>query len=249
MIDISSYHPQRKLLANKVILITGSTSGIGREASITFSQFGAKTILLGKNIELLEETYELIVSNNLEKPILHVLDFDQAKEEEYFQLAESVLQEYGKLDGLLNNAGILGKKVSIEDYSLREWRKVLKVNLESGFLLTKSLLPALRKANNSSIVFTSSGVGRKGKAYWGAYSISKFAVEGLVQILAEELENTSNIRVNAGNPGSTRTKMRVEAYPAENPKYNPTPKDIMNAYLYLMGEDSIGCNGKSIDAQ
>ena len=148
MIDISSYHPQRKLLANKVILITGSTSGIGREASITFSQFGAKTILLGKNIELLEETYELIVSNNLEKPILHVLDFDQAKEEEYFQLAESVLQEYGKLDGLLNNAGILGKKVSIEDYSLREWRKVLKVNLESGFLLTKSLLPALRKAKN-----------------------------------------------------------------------------------------------------
>ena len=110
MIDISSYHPQRKLLANKVILITGSTSGIGREASITFSQFGAKTILLGKNIELLEETYELIVSNNLEKPILHVLDFDQAKEEEYFQLAESVLQEYGKLDGPLNNAGILGKK-------------------------------------------------------------------------------------------------------------------------------------------
>ena len=107
MIDISSYHPQRKLLANKVILITGSTSGIGREASITFSQFGAKTILLGKNIELLEETYELIVSNNLEKPILHVLDFDQAKEEEYFQLAESVLQEYGKLDGLLNNAGIV----------------------------------------------------------------------------------------------------------------------------------------------
>ena len=132
---------------------------------------------------------------------------------------------------------------------MREWRKVLKVNLESGFLLTKSLLPALRKANNSSIVFTSSGVGRKGKAYWGAYSISKFAVEGLVQILAEELENTSNIRVNAVNPGSTRTKMRVEDYPAEKPKNNPTPKDIMNAYLYLMGEDSIGCNGKSIDAQ
>ncbi len=249
MIDISNYHPQKKLLANKVILITGSTSGIGREASITFSQFGAKTILLGRSVELLEETYDLIVSNNLEKPILHALDFDKAEETDYFQIAQSVLEEYGKLDGLLNNAGILGKKVSVEDYNIRHWREVLKVNLESGFLLTKSLLPALKKANNSSIVFTSSGVGRKGKAYWGAYSISKFATEGLVQILAEELENTSNIRVNAVNPGPTRTKMRVQAYPAENPRKNPFPKDIMSAYLYLMGEDSIGCNGEYIDAQ
>jgi NAD(P)-dependent dehydrogenase (short-subunit alcohol dehydrogenase family) len=107
----------------------------------------------------------------------------------------------------------------------------------------------LQIPDNSSIVFTSSGVGRKGKAYWGAYAISKFATEGLVQILSEELEKTSGIRVNAINPGAVRTKMRAEAFPAEDPKTLKNPKEVMNAYLFLMGKDSLDLSGRSIDAQ
>ena len=160
-----------------------------------------------------------------------------------------MLKEFGKLDGLLNNAGILGTKTSIQNYDINEWRRVSKINFESSLLLTRSLLPVLQIPDNSSIVFTSSGVGREGKAYWGAYAISKFATEGLVQILSEELEKTSGIRVNAINPGAVRTKMRAQAYPAEDPKTLKNPKEIMNAYLFLMGIDSLGITGKSIEAQ
>ena len=158
-------------------------------------------------------------------------------------------KEFGKLDGLLNNASILGVKTSIQNYDFKEWRRVSKINFESALLLTRSLLPILQIPGNSSIVFTSSGVGKKGRAYWGAYAISKFATEGLVQILSEELEKTSGIRVNAINPGAVRTKMRAEAYPAEDPKNLKQPKEVMNAYLFLMGMDSLGITGNSIEAQ
>ena len=160
-----------------------------------------------------------------------------------------MLKEFGKLDGLLNNAGILGTKTSIQNYDLEEWRRVSKVNFESALLLTRSLFPVLEIPDNSSVVFTSSGVGKKGRAYWGAYAISKFATEGLVQILSEELEKTSGIRVNAINPGPVETKMRAQAYPAEDPKTLKSPKEVMNAYLFLMGIDSLNITGKSIEAQ
>ena len=229
-------------------MISGSSSGVGKEAAITFAKFGSQTILLAKNNDLLEETYNFFVKKNIRKPMLHTLDFNKAEEKDYIALSEAVIKEYGKLDGLLNNAGILGDKSPIENYGIKKWREVMKVNLESSFLLTKSLIPALKRPNHSSIIFTSSGVGRKGKAYWGAYAISKFAIEGLVQILSEELKKTSGIGVNAINPGRVQTKMRAEAYPAEDPTTLPSPREVMNAYLFLMGDDSLGISGKSIDA-
>ena len=249
MIEGSLYNSPKNLLKDKVILVTGGGSGIGRQAGLTFAAFGAEVILLGKNSSNLNETYSLFEKNNLKKPILQAIDFEIAEEEDFKKISEEVLKEFGKLDGLLNNASILGTKTSIQNYDINEWRRVSKINFESSLLLTRSLLPVLQIPDNSSIVFTSSGVGRKGKAYWGAYAISKFATEGLVQILSEELEKTSGIRVNAINPGAVRTKMRAQAYPAEDPKTLKNPKDIMNAYLFLMGIDSLGITGKSIEAQ
>ena len=249
MIAGSLYNAPKNLLKDKVILVTGGGSGIGRQAGLTFAAFGAEVILLGKNSSNLNETYSLFEKNNLKKPILQAIDFETAEEEDFKKISEAVLKEFGKLDGLLNNASILGTKTSIQNYDINEWRRVSKINFESSLLLTRSLLPVLQIPDNSSIVFTSSGVGRKGKAYWGAYAISKFATEGLVQILSEELEKTSGIRVNAINPGAVRTKMRAQAYPAEDPKTLKNPKEIMNAYLFLMGIDSLGITGKSIEAQ
>ena len=249
MISGSLYNAPKNLLKDKVILVTGGGSGIGRQAGLTFAAFGAEVILLGKNSSNLNETYSLFEKNNLKKPILQAIDFEIAEEEDFKKISEEVLKEFGKLDGLLNNAGILGTKTSIQNYDINEWRRVSKINFESSLLLTRSLLPVLQIPDNSSIVFTSSGVGREGKAYWGAYAISKFATEGLVQILSEELEKTSGIRVNAINPGAVRTKMRAQAYPAEDPKTLKNPKEIMNAYLFLMGIDSLGITGKSIEAQ
>ena len=249
MIEGSLYNAPKNLLKDKVILVTGGGSGIGRQAGLTFAAFGAEVILLGKNSSNLNETYSLFEKNNLKKPILQAIDFEIAEEEDFKKISEEVLKEFGKLDGLLNNASILGTKTSIQNYDIKEWRRVSKINFESSLLLTRSLLPVLEIPDNSSIVFTSSGVGRKGKAYWGAYAISKFATEGLVQILSEELEKTSGIRVNAINPGAVRTKMRAEAFPAEDPKTLKNPKEVMNAYLFLMGKDSLDLSGRSIDAQ
>ena len=141
------------------------------------------------------------------------------------------------------------KKKALEQYSYESWKNVLKVNLDASFLLTKNLIPLIKKSDNGSIIFTSSGVGRKGRAYWGAYSISKFATEAMMQILSEELQNTSSIRVNCINPGAVRTKMRESAYPAEDPSKNPTAEMIMKLYLYLMSDMSLGINGQSLDAQ
>ena len=249
MIRPSSYKAPDNLLKDKVILVSGGGSGIGREAGLTFSAFGAEVILLGKNSSNLNETYSLFEKNNLKKPVLQSMDLETAKEQDYKKISEEVYKEFGKLDGLLNNASILGVKTSIQNYDFKEWRRVSKINFESALLLTRSLLPILQIPGNSSIVFTSSGVGKKGRAYWGAYAISKFATEGLVQILSEELEKTSGIRVNAINPGAVRTKMRAEAYPAEDPKNLKQPKEVMNAYLFLMGMDSLGITGNSIEAQ
>ena len=224
MIKASTYKAPDNLLKDKVILISGGGSGIGREAGLTFSSFGAETILLGKDPSNLEETYSLYEKNNLKKPILQVIDLETAQEEDFKKISNEVLKEF-------------------------EWRRVSKVNFESALLLTRSLFPVLEIPDNSSVVFTSSGVGKKGKAYWGAYAISKFATEGLVQILSEELEKTSGIRVNAINPGPVETKMRAQAYPAEDPKTLKSPKEVMNAYLFLMGIDSLNITGKSIEAQ
>jgi NAD(P)-dependent dehydrogenase (short-subunit alcohol dehydrogenase family) len=127
--------------------------------------------------------------------------------------------------------------------------EVMQININAAFMMSQALLPLLDQAENASIIFTSSGVGRRGKAYWGAYATSKFATEGLMEVLADELEKTSNIRVNSLNPGATNTAMRRTAYPGEKPTDNPYPEDIMPAYLYLMGSDSIGITGQKLDAQ
>tara|TARA_B100001245_G_C22830155_1_gene399300 strand:+ start:106 stop:855 length:750 start_codon:yes stop_codon:yes gene_type:complete len=249
MIKASTYNAPKNLLQDKVILVSGGGSGIGREAGLTFASFGAEVILLGRDSANLEDSYNLYEKNKLKNPVLQPIDLETAQEEDFKKISEEVFKEFGKLDGLLNNASILGTKTSIQNYDFKEWRRVSKINFESSLLLTRSLLPVLQIPDNSSILFTSSGVGKKGKAYWGAYAISKFATEGLVQILSEELEKTSGIRVNAINPGAIRTKMRAQAYPAEDPKTLKSPKEIMNAYLFLMGKDSLEIKGKSIEAQ
>jgi NAD(P)-dependent dehydrogenase (short-subunit alcohol dehydrogenase family) len=197
----------------------------------------------------LESLYDEINSDNSRNISIQPIDFETVQEREFVKISEAIKEEHSTVDGLINNAGILGEKKSLEQYNFSSWSNVLQVNLNASFLLTKNLIPLLKKSSNGSILFTSSGVGRKGRAYWGAYSISKFATEGMMQIFSEELQNTSNIRVNCINPGPVRTKMRELAYPAEKPEVNPLALEIMQHYLYLMSDLSVGINGQSIDAQ
>ena len=236
-------------LDNKNILVTGSTSGIGKELALGLSSYGANVILHGKNEDSLDEIYDEIIQKFNTNPIIVKCDLNDLDESKAQEFANAIQGSYERLDGIVNNAAIIGKMSTLADYDLSTWQKVININVTSSYVLTKYLVPLMEGSKNPRIIFTSSGVGRKGKAYWGAYAISKFATEGLVQILSEELEKTSGIRVNAINPGAVRTKMRAQAYPAEDPKTLKNPKEIMNAYLFLMGIDSLGITGKSIEAQ
>ncbi|MDB6063290.1 MAG: YciK family oxidoreductase, partial [Verrucomicrobiaceae bacterium] len=222
---------------------------IGRAAALSFAAHGATVILLGKTIKKLEAVYDEIEQAGFTQPAIYPLKLGGATLEEYHTLRETIEREFGRLDGLLHNAGILGQRKSILDSSVADWNDVLNVNLTANFMLTKALLPLLQRSSDASIVFTSSGVGRKGRAFWGAYAVSKFGVEGLAQVLADELDTTTGIRVNCINPGATNTAMRRVAYPAESPATNPSPEQIMPVYLYLIGPDSLGVTGQSLDAQ
>ena len=243
------YQAPEQLLEGRIILVTGAGDGIGRAAAKTYAAHGATVVLLGRTLEKLESLYDEIEAAGYPQPAIVPLNLESATEHEYMELANTLEQEFGRLDGLLNNAGSLGVRTAIETYDPTIWTQVMQVNVNAAFMLTQALLPLLQSSDDASVIFTSSGVGRKGRAYWGAYAVSKFATEGLMQVMADELENTSPIRVNCINPGATRTQMRVTAYPGEPPQTNPTPEEIMPVYLYLMGEDSKEVNGQSLNAQ
>ena len=245
----ANYRPHNKLLQGKTLLVTGAGDGIGRAAALCYARYGATVILLGRTGGKLEAVYDEIEASGGPKPALVELDLATANEENCINLASGLAGEFEHLDGLLHNAGVLGERRPIESAGYSAWQEVMQVNVNAQFLLTRHLLPLLKASPSASIIFTSSGVGRTGRAYWGAYAVSKFATEGLCQVLASELENTSKIRVNCLNPGATNTAMRRTAYPAEHPNTNPAPEDIMASYLFLMGEDSLGVTGRSFDAQ
>lgn len=244
-----NYQAPKNLLKNRIVLVTGAGDGIGKTAALNYAKHGATVILLGRTTKKLDLVYDEIEKLGYPQAAIVPLNLDGATEHDYIELANIIENEFGQLDGLLHNASILGNRTSLINYEPSTFEQVMRVNVTSQFLLTQALMPMLMKSDASSVIFTSSSVGRKAKAYWGAYAISKFATEAMMQLLSEELEETSNIRVNAINPGATRTNMRAYAYPAEDPNSIATPEEIMPTYLYLMGKDSLMVNGQSIDAQ
>jgi NAD(P)-dependent dehydrogenase (short-subunit alcohol dehydrogenase family) len=248
-IEPKDYTPPGNALEGRVILVTGAGAGIGRATALACAQQGASVALLGRTLSKLESVYDKIVEAGWPRPSIAQMNLTKAQGPDYFQLANSVEKEFGRLDGLLHNASMLGQMSPIEQYDVGVWTEVMHVNLTAPFVMTQVMLPLLRKSADASILFTSSGVGRKGRAYWGAYSVSKFGTEALSQILAEETEQYETIRVNCINPGRTRTTMRAAAYPGEDPLTLKEPHEIVAAYLYLLGPDSQGVSGQSFDAQ
>jgi len=240
------YTPSPTLLAGRIILVTGAGSGIGRAAAKSFAAHGATVILLGRTIKKLEAVYDEIEDAGSPQPAIYPMNLETATPNDYETLANTLETEFGQLNGLLHNAGLLGRLSPIEHYDMKLWYQVMQVNLNAPFLLQQACLRVMKRAVDASIVFTSADVGRKAKAYWGAYSVSKFAIEGLMQILADELETNTTIRVNSINPGAVRTAMRRAAYPGEEPTTIPVPESIMPLYLYLMGPDSGEVNGQTL---
>jgi NAD(P)-dependent dehydrogenase (short-subunit alcohol dehydrogenase family) len=226
-----------------VILITGAGDGLGRTAAKTFAAHQATVILLGRTTHKLESVYDEIEQAGGPQPAIYPMNLEGASPKDYEELAERLQAEFGRLDGLLHNAAFLGALSPLEHYDITLWYQVLQVNLNAPFMLTQACLPLLRKAPDPVVLFTSADVGRQGRAYWGAYGVSKFALEGLMQILAAEEEG--KIRVNSLDPGAVRTQMRMRAYPGLPPAELPPPESVMPLYLYLMGPDSQGRHGQA----
>ncbi|MBD3736049.1 YciK family oxidoreductase [Stutzerimonas balearica] len=243
------YTARPDLLAGRIILVTGAGRGIGEAAAKAYAAHGATVLLLGKTEENLNHVYDEIEAAGHPQPAVIPFNLETALPHQYDELAAMIEREFGRLDGLLHNAAIVGPRTPVEQLSGENFMRVMQVNVNAMFMLTSTLLPLLKLSTDASILFTSSSVGRKGRAYWGAYAVSKFATEGLMQVVADELDGTAPVRANSVNPGATRTDMRAKAYPAENPLNNPLPSEIMPVYLYLMGPDSVGVNGQAFDAQ
>jgi NAD(P)-dependent dehydrogenase (short-subunit alcohol dehydrogenase family) len=225
-------------MKNKVILITGANKGIGKMLSLEFSKMGVNIVLLGRNEESLDSVYDEIITTTSTKPLIIKCDLSNIDINSAKQISDEIMGVYGRLDGVIFNAAKLGKMSTIEDYEEDIWKEVFNINLHSAFIISKEILPALKAAPNGRIIFTSSGVAEVGKAFWGAYSASKFAVKGLAEILRDELDTTSNVKVFNYDPGKTRTSMRALAYPAENPQDLKEPKALFNDYLWFFSDES-----------
>jgi NAD(P)-dependent dehydrogenase (short-subunit alcohol dehydrogenase family) len=247
--DPRRHTPSRLELSGRIILVTGAGSGIGRAVSLALAQAGAQVILLGRSVKRLEAVHAEIEKLDAPEASIVPLDLERALAADYEAVAAAIEQRYGRLDGLLHNAALLGALTPIEQYDVPMFMRVMHVNVTAAFVLTQTLLPLLRKSADASVLFTSSGVGARGRAYWGAYSVSKFAVEGLTQVLAPELENTSPVRVNIIDPGKVRTAMRRAAYPSEDQQTLPAPESLTAPYLALLGPASRGVTGQRFLAQ
>jgi NAD(P)-dependent dehydrogenase (short-subunit alcohol dehydrogenase family) len=254
MFEPRRHVPAAQEFAGRVVLVTGAGAGIGRAVALALAQAGAELILLGRTVKKLEAVHAEIAALASGNPQIREasivpLDLEKALAADYEAVAGAIEQRYGRLDGLLHNAALLGPLTPIEQYDVPTFMRVMHVNVTAAFVLTQQLLPLLRKSADASVLFTSSGVGARGRAYWGAYAVSKFAVEGLTQVLAPELENTTQVRVNIIDPGKVRTNMRRQAYPSEDQQTLPTPESLTAPYLALLGPAGRGTTGQRFNAQ
>jgi NAD(P)-dependent dehydrogenase (short-subunit alcohol dehydrogenase family) len=237
------------LLAGRVILITGAGGGLGSALARECAKAGASVILCGRHAAKLERVYDEIEKMGAPQPAIAMLDLAAATAADYDSLAATIGDEFGRLDGLVHAAALLGDRTPLEQYDVPTWCRVLHVNLTAPFILTQVLLPALRKSADASVIFVSSGVVANPRPFWGAYAVAKSGLESVRAMLSQELEGEPSIRVNSVNPGRMRTPMRAAAYPAEDPNSVPTPASVSGAFLYLLSAQSRGIDGQYIDAQ
>ena len=228
---------------DKVALITGASQGLGRALALAFAREGASVAINSRSEESIRPVAEEAEGIGAEV-LARVADVSRSADVE--KLVDATVERFGRVDVLVNNAGLLGPRVAIEEYPEDEWRRVIDANLTGLFLVTRATIPHMPEGG--SIINVVSGVSVEGRAGWGAYSVSKFGVEGLTQILASELEERG-IRANAVDPGGMRTEMRAAAYPEEDPMTRITPEENTDVFLYLASDESRGVTGQRFKAQ
>jgi NAD(P)-dependent dehydrogenase (short-subunit alcohol dehydrogenase family) len=230
-------------LKDKVVLITGASQGLGRALALAFAGEGARVVVNARSEGSIGP-----VAGEIERAGAEVLAVaaDVSRAEDVERLVRETVARFGRIDVLVNNAGLLGPRVGIGEYPEDEWRTVIDANLTGPFLVSKAAIPHMPEGG--SIINVVSGVSVEGRAEWGAYSVSKFGIEGLTQILAAELEELG-VRANAVDPGGMRTDMRAAAYPEEDPQTRITPEENTAVFVYLASDESQGVTGERFKAQ
>lgn len=242
MPSLADWQPPSDLLADRIILLTGAANGIGRALSDTMAAHGATLVLLDKDVKGLELAYDEIVAAGHPVPALYPMDLQGAAADDYLHMGDTLSGEFGRLDGLVHNAAWLGALVPLANYDNDMWLQSMQVNLHAPYLMTTACLDLLTAGNDASVIFTSDSVGRRGKAYWGAYGVAKAGLENLMQVFADEMENTS-VRFNSIDTGPVLTGMRRIAYPGEQGSTLARPADVVIPFLYLCSPDSRDING------
>jgi NAD(P)-dependent dehydrogenase (short-subunit alcohol dehydrogenase family) len=237
----------QKKLINNVALITGATRGIGKAVAAAYLREGARVFICARNQQEVAATVRELRYDNTDAQVDGCAG-DVGKENDVCQIVDAVIERFQTIDTLVNNASLLGPRVALVDYPFGQWEDVIRVNLHGVFLLSQQVVKRMIARRHGSIINVSSGVGRVGRARWGAYAVSKFGLEGLTQVLADEVKEFG-IRVNSVNPGPTRTEMRAEAYPEEDPLTLPTPEQITPIFVHLASAQSENVTGQMLEAQ
>ncbi|MEE8365105.1 MAG: SDR family NAD(P)-dependent oxidoreductase [Gammaproteobacteria bacterium] len=236
-----TFSPRDDLLQDKIILVTGATGGFGKVISLACARHGATAILLAKNLRLVEALYDEIEKAGYPKPAIYPMNLEGATEHDYQELAQNIEKEFGRLDGLIHCAALLGAPTPFEHSDTETWYKVHQVNLHAPYLLTRSVISLLKKSKHSSLVFM---IDDKKTAYWDAYSVSKQGVAAMAQLIAAEFEGSPH-HVNCINPGKTKTALQLRAFPAASDNdLLPAPEDHTDMFLYLMS-DALQENGET----
>jgi len=243
MTDLRNYLPGLDLLKGRVILVTGASRGIGRVAALTFAAQGATVVLHGRDVVALQNVYDEIEANGHPQPAAILLDLDKATTRDYDALAHAIESQLGRLDGILHNAALVEKLSPLEQQSVEDWNRMLRINLVAPFALTQACLRLLKRSADASVIFTLESHGHAPAAFWGGYAVSKAGVEALMKIQASEWQDSPNLRANAVIPGPVASPSRAKTHPGEVAASQRQPRELMPTYLYLMGPDSREVSG------
>lgn len=229
-----SIHAEADKLRDRVILITGAARGIGASVAQACATQGATVVLLDKHVPGLESVYDDITESGAPAPAIYPLDLKGASVPDYQQLTDTLESQFGRLDGLIHCAATLGQLAPVEHQDSKTWLETLHINLTAAYLLTRACLPLLKQQAAGNLIFTTDT--HKHSAYWGAYGISKAAIEALAAQIAEESEAQAKLSVHTIDPGSVQTHLFARAFPAMDPATLPTPEQIAPRYIELLCE-------------
>lgn len=234
---------------DRVILVTGAGQGLGRAAALALAAAGATVILSGRKMPKLDEVYDAIEAAGGAQPAIFPLNLAEATDREFEALADAVVEQLGRLDGILHCAALFDDLSPLEGQTVEQWSKLLRVNLIAPFALTRACAPLLRAAPDAAVVFVSESHALQPAAFWGGFAVSKSGLGPLATIFSEEWSRHPNVRVNVLVPGPVNTPQRLKSHPGEDKAAIPQPEDLVPAFLYLLGPQSTGISGKVFAAE